>query len=100
MSNTFIGHGTRYQCTCGYTDTKDAFKEGICPYCEQKTEVKKVLELHEDKVNNIPNISRLEVIEDGHRKYVNWKVTDVKISIQDQGRTLKIFTKEKGKKEK
>jgi len=57
-----------------------------------------MIELHEDKVNKLEDITRLEVIEDGYRKYVNWKVTDVMISIQDNGRTLKIFTKEQKEK--
>ena len=39
MSHTFIGHGTRVKCTCGYTDTKASFKDVKCPYCEQKMEV-------------------------------------------------------------
>lgn len=38
-------------------------------------------------------ITRLEVIENGERKYTKW---DCKIeqSIQDEGRTLKIFVEE------
>lgn len=54
-----------------------------------------MIELDENKVNKLPDITRVEVIEDGYRKYVNWKVTDVMIAIQDGGKTLKIFTKEK-----
>lgn len=39
-------------------------------------------------------ITRIEVIEKGERKYVKWncKVTE---SIQDNGRTLKLFVEEK-----
>lgn len=58
-----------------------------------------MLELDENKVNKLPDITRVEVIEDGYRKYVNWKVTDVMIAIQDGGKTLKIFTKEKKEKQ-
>jgi hypothetical protein len=58
-----------------------------------------VLEIDETKVNKLEDITRVEVIEDGYRKYVNWKVTDVMISIQDNGRTLKIFAKEKKEKQ-
>lgn len=58
-----------------------------------------MIELDENKVNKLPDITRVEVIEDGYRKYVNWKVTDVMIAIQDGGKTLKIFTKEKKEKQ-
>ena len=73
--------------------------------CNKKRDVKHVkgseivIELDENKVNKLPDITRVEVIEDGYRKYVNWKVTDVMIAIQDGGKTLKIFTKEKKEKQ-
>jgi len=37
------------------------------------------------------NVSRVEVIEDGRRAYTGWGVSDVKTSLQDEGRTLKVF---------
>jgi len=40
---------------------------------------------------NPPLISRLEVIDDNGRSYVNVDVESIQNSIQDDGRTLKIF---------
>lgn len=42
------------------------------------------------------NITRVEVIDQKGRSYVNWKPNNkVKISIQDEGRTMKIFINDK-----
>ena len=38
-------------------------------------------------------ITRLEIIEAGKRKYVKWDCS-VELSIQDNGRTLKVFVGE------
>tara|TARA_R110000782_G_scaffold56203_1_gene118005 strand:+ start:1359 stop:1550 length:192 start_codon:yes stop_codon:yes gene_type:complete len=43
-----------------------------------------------DEMINYPDITRLEVIDDG-RELVKYDLKDVKISIQDDGRTMKIF---------
>ena len=41
---------------------------------------------------DIKKINRLEVIECGKgRQYVNMKVKNMKLSLQDDGKTLKIF---------
>jgi hypothetical protein len=44
------------------------------------------------------NFTRVEVIDDNGRSYVNWQGGNkVELSIQDEGRTLKVFiTTEKG----
>ena len=39
--------------------------------------------------------TRLEVIDADGRTYTNWKVKEMEFSYQDDGRTLKIFIKEK-----
>jgi hypothetical protein len=40
----------------------------------------------------IATINRIEVIDENGRSYVNWKPTNrIKLSIQDNGRTLKVF---------
>lgn len=39
-----------------------------------------------------PQVSRVEVIDEHGRSYVNYKATKTTISLQDGGRTLKIFT--------
>lgn len=38
-------------------------------------------------------ITRLEVIDGSGRAYVNMNVKDLEFSLQDEGRTLKIFVK-------
>lgn len=45
-----------------------------------------------DDQYRIPDVNRLEVIDDKGRSYVNLNIKNLDISIQDNGRTLKIFT--------
>ena len=40
------------------------------------------------------DITRLEIIDADGRSYTNWKVQSIEQSIQDEGRTLKLFVKE------
>ena len=47
-------------------------------------------EYMDDGMINYPDITRLEVIDDG-RELVKYDLKDVRISIQDDGRTMKIF---------
>jgi hypothetical protein len=43
-------------------------------------------------IQDLPNCTRVEVIDQKGRSYVNWKPTNkVRISMQDEGRTVKIF---------
>ena len=42
---------------------------------------------------NLTDITRLEVIDKFGRSYVNHNVADIDVSLQDTGRTLKIFVK-------
>lgn len=43
-------------------------------------------------VTFLENVNRVEVIDETGRNYVNWKPTNqTKISLQDNGRTLKVF---------
>ena len=44
-----------------------------------------------DQIAEMPKISRVEVIDQEGRAYVNMEAKHVAVSIQDQGRTLKIF---------
>ena len=40
----------------------------------------------------LPNCTRVEVIDQKGRSYVNWKPTNkVRLNMQDDGRTVKIF---------
>jgi hypothetical protein len=43
------------------------------------------------KMNEYPDVTRVEVIEPGNRAYVLYSAKNVQISFQDDGRTLKIF---------
>ena len=47
-----------------------------------------------DEMIYYPDITRLEVIDDG-RELVKYDLKDVRISIQDDGRTMKIFVNKK-----
>jgi hypothetical protein len=38
-------------------------------------------------------VTRLEVIDENGRSYVKYGITDVEFSLQDDGRTLKLFVK-------
>ena len=45
------------------------------------------------EIPNLDLIDRLEVIDETGRAYVNTDVAELEFSIQDDGRTLKIFLK-------
>jgi hypothetical protein len=45
---------------------------------------------------SIDKVTRLEVIDNNGRSYVNWGVDKMEFSYQDDGRTLKIFTNGSG----
>jgi len=41
---------------------------------------------------DLPKVNRVEVIDENGRSYVNWKPTNkTSISMQDDGKTLKVF---------
>ena len=43
-------------------------------------------------IQDLPNCTRVEVIDQKGRSYVNWQPTNkVRLSMQDDGRTAKIF---------
>jgi len=49
-------------------------------------------------MEKVKNCTRVEVIDENGRSYVSWDDrNEVKISVQDEGRTLKIFIKRKDK---
>ena len=48
--------------------------------------------MEKDKLTFLENCNRVEVIDESGRAYVNWqKQNTVQISLQDNGKTLKIF---------
>lgn len=48
-----------------------------------------------EELNDLPTIkiTRLEVIDKDEKTYVNYNLTEIKVSYQDDGMTLKIFVK-------
>jgi len=40
---------------------------------------------------NLSKISRIELIDETGRVYTNWNVKEVKLDVQDDERTLKVF---------
>lgn len=51
-----------------------------------------------DTIETLDKITRVEVIDDYGRAYVGYTLHSVKMSIQDDGRTLKLFVSKKLKK--
>jgi hypothetical protein len=47
--------------------------------------------------HDLSKVTRLEVIDNNGRSYVNWGVDKMEFSYQDDGRTLKIFTNGSGR---
>lgn len=45
----------------------------------------------EDNITDCPTVTRVEVIGSDGRELVKLNLKNVKISIQDQGRTMKVF---------
>jgi len=50
-----------------------------------------------DTVEDVPLVNRVEVIDETGRAYVNMNVEHVQYSLQDGGRTLKLFVKSEQK---
>jgi hypothetical protein len=46
-------------------------------------------------ITTLPEVTRVEVIDDTGRAYSKWDVSDVQLSFQDGNKTLKIFLKGK-----
>ena len=44
-----------------------------------------------DSIEAFPHVTRVEVIGKNGREFVQWDCSNVKISIQDDKRTLKVF---------
>ena len=44
-----------------------------------------------DSIESFPHVTRVEVIGKNGREFVQYDCSNVQVSIQDQGRTLKIF---------
>lgn len=44
-----------------------------------------------DFLKNYPDVTRVEVIDQISRVYINYECSNVQVSIQDDGKTLKVF---------
>lgn len=60
---------------------------------EYKTELLNIHDVVKSlPIQDLPNCTRVEVIDQKGRSYVNWKPTNkVRLSMQDDGKTAKIF---------
>ncbi len=47
-----------------------------------------------DFIESYPDITRVEVITDDGREFVRYDCSNVQVSLQDEGRTLKVFLKQ------
>jgi hypothetical protein len=47
-----------------------------------------------DFLKNYPEVTRVEVITDDGREFVRYDCSNVQVSLQDDGRTLKVFLKQ------
>jgi hypothetical protein len=47
-----------------------------------------------DSLKNYPEVTRVEVITDDGREFVRYDCHNVQLSLQDDGRTLKVFLKQ------
>jgi hypothetical protein len=47
-----------------------------------------------DFLRNFPNVTRVEVITDDGREFVRYDSSNVQVSLQDDGRTVKVFLKQ------
>jgi hypothetical protein len=47
-----------------------------------------------DYLENYPEVTRVEVITDDGREFVRYDCNNVQVSLQDDGRTLKVFLKQ------
>jgi hypothetical protein len=47
-----------------------------------------------DFLENYPKVTRVEVITDDGREFVRYDCNNVQVSLQDDGRTLKVFLKQ------
>jgi hypothetical protein len=57
--------------------------------------------MEQERTKKLDLVTRVEVIDEKGRSYVNWdSQNEVSISVQDDGRTLKVFVKKDIEKEK
>jgi hypothetical protein len=60
----------------------------------RKTMSEDTLAPNGDFLKNYPEVTRVEVITDDGREFVRYDCSNVQMSLQDDGRTLKVFLKQ------
>lgn len=49
------------------------------------------------KFNDYNKVTRFEIVDRFGRSYSNWNVEDIEFSLQDDGKTLKVFLRDNSK---
>jgi hypothetical protein len=44
-----------------------------------------------DFLKNYPDVTRVEVVTNEGREFVHYECSDVQVSLQDEGQTIKVF---------
>ena len=44
-----------------------------------------------DFIKNYPNVTRVEVITNNGREFIQYECSNVQVSLQDDGQTIKVF---------
>ena len=57
----------------------------------QKLMSKEIQQPNGDFLNNYPDVTRVEVITNNGREFVRYECSNVQVSLQDDGQTLKVF---------
>ena len=51
--------------------------------------------MNSDFLKDYPDVTRVEVITNSGREFVRYECSNVQVSLQDNGRTIKVFLKSK-----
>lgn len=68
-------------------------KRELSAYAKEKlSRMKETFQMHNgDYIKPHPNVTRVEVITNNGREFVRYDCSDVQVSLQDDGRTFKVF---------
>jgi len=61
-------------------------KRGIAEYAREKLKA-----MNSDFIKDFPYVTRVEVITDTGREFTHYQCSNVHVSLQDNGRTIKLF---------
>ena len=60
-------------------------------YSGETTMTEDIQQPNGDFLKNYPDVTRVEVITDTGREFVRYECSNVQVSLQDDGQTLKVF---------